>query len=95
MLFRSRDSVYERELAVKLYFYGAALRQAAERNDCSGLVEYLLELSKAFNRFYRECPVLSADNEALAAARLALADAVRQVIADGLNTLTIGVPEAM
>ena len=89
------DSVYERELAVKLYFYGAALRQAAERNDCSGLVEYLLELSKAFNRFYRECPVLSADNEALAAARLALADAVRQVIADGLNTLTIGVPEAM
>ena len=89
------DSVYERELAVKLYFYGAALRQAAERNDCSGLVEYLLELSKAFNRFYRECPVLSADNEALAAARLALADAVRQVIADGLKTLTIGVPEAM
>ena len=36
-----------------------------------------------------------ADNEALAAARLALAEAVRQVIADGLNTLTIGVPEAM
>ena len=89
------DSVYERELAVKLYFYGSALRLSAERNDCSGLVEYLLELAKAFNRFYRECPVLSADNEALAAARLALADAVRQVIADGLNTLTIGVPEAM
>ena len=89
------DSVYERELAVKLYFYGSALRSSAERNDCSGLVEYLLELAKAFNRFYRECPVLSADNENLAAARLALADAVRQVIADGLNTLTIGVPEAM
>ena len=89
------DSVYERELAVKLYFYGSALRLSAERNDCSGLVEYLLELAKAFNRFYRECPVLSADNENLAAARLALADAVRQVIADGLNTLTIGVPEAM
>ena len=89
------DSTYERELAVKLYFYGSALRLSAERNDCSGLVEYLLELAKAFNRFYRECPVLSADNEALAAARLALAEAVRQVIADGLNTLTIGVPEAM
>ena len=89
------DSVYERELAVKLYFYGSALRLSAERNDCSGLVEYLLELAKAFNRFYRECPVLSADNEALAAARLTLAEAVRQVIVDGLNTLTIGVPEAM
>lgn len=89
------DSTYERELAVKLYFYGSALHLSAERNDCSGLVEYLLELAKAFNRFYRECPVLSADNEALAAARLALAEAVRRVIADGLNTLTIGVPEAM
>jgi len=89
------DSTYERELAVKLYFYGSALHLSAERNDCSGLVEYLLELAKAFNRFYRECPVLSADNEALAAARLALAEAVRRIIADGLNTLTIGVPEAM
>ncbi len=86
---------FERELAVKIYFYGAALRQAAERNDCSGLVEYLLDLCKAFNRFYRECPVLAAENEALAAARLALASAVRRVVADGLNTLTIGVPEAM
>ena len=89
------DTPFERELAVKLYFYGAALRQAAERNDCSGLVEYLLDLCKAFNRFYRECPVLAAENEALAAARLALASAVRRVVADGLNTLTIGVPEAM
>ena len=69
--------------------------QAAERNDCSGLVEYLLDLCKAFNRFYRECPVLAAENEALAAARLALASAVHRVVADGLNTLTIGVPEAM
>ena len=89
------DSPYERELAVKIYFYGAALRQAAGRNDCSGLVEYLLDLSKAFNRFYRECPVLAAADEELAVARLALASAVRRVIADGLNTLTIGVPEAM
>ena len=89
------SSPFERELAVKLYFYGNALRLAAERNDCSGLVEYLLDLAKAFNRFYRECPVLAADSEDLARARLALASAVRRVIADGLNTLTIGVPEAM
>ncbi|MBR7155341.1 MAG: arginine--tRNA ligase, partial [Lentisphaeria bacterium] len=89
------DTPYERDLAVKLYFYGSALKLAAERKDCSSLVEYLLDLAKSFNRFYRECPVLSAENELLAKSRLALAGAVRRVIADGLNTLTIGVPEAM
>ena len=88
---------FEKELAVKLYFYPAQLKLCAERRDCSGLVEYLLDLCKSFNRFYRECPVVSiasADAE-LAASRLALAQAVRRVVADGLATLTIGVPEAM
>ena len=89
------DSQYERELAVKLYFYPAALFMAAEKRDCSGLVEYLLDLAKAFNRFYRDCPVLNAEDNDLAVARLSLADAVKKVIADGLGTLTIGVPEAM
>ncbi len=85
----------EKALAVKLYFYPEVLRNAAVKRDCSGLVEYLLELCKAFNRFYRECPVLNAETPALASSRLALADAVRRVVADGLGTLTIGVPEAM
>ena len=89
------DSQHERELAVKLYFYPAALFMAAEKRDCSGLVEYLLDLAKAFNRFYRDCPVLNAEDNDLAVARLSLADAVKKVIADGLGTLTIGVPEAM
>jgi arginyl-tRNA synthetase len=85
----------ERDLAVKLYFYPSVLQSAAGKRDCSGLVEYLLELAKAFNRFYRDCPVLSAGDDALVVARLTLADAVKQVITDGLHTLTIGVPEAM
>ncbi len=89
------SSKFEKELMVRLYFYPATLKNAASKRDCSGIVEYLLELAKSFNRFYRECPVLSAENAELAAARLALAEGVRAVIADGLGTLTIGVPEAM
>ncbi|MBR7120800.1 MAG: arginine--tRNA ligase [Lentisphaeria bacterium] len=85
----------EREIAVKLFFYPSVLQTAAAKRDCSGLVEYLLELAKAFNRFYRDCPVLSAGNDALVTARLSLAEAVKQVITDGLHTLTIGIPEAM
>ena len=85
----------EKALAVTAGFYPAVLKLAAERRDCSGLAEYLLNLAKAFNRFYRECPVLAAETPELVAGRLAMADAVRTIIVDGLATLTIKVPQAM
>ncbi len=85
----------EKELSIVAGLYPLALRQAAERCDCSGLVEYLLDLAKAFNRFYRECPVLVAGSLELVTARLALAEAVRVILTDGLATLTIHVPKAM
>ena len=85
----------EKELAVKLYFYPEILRGAAAKRDCSGIADYLLDLAKAFNRFYRDCPILGCDDPRIAEARLALALAVRTVIADALNTLTIAAPEAM
>ncbi len=89
------DSEAEHQLAVKAGFYPQTLYIAAEKRDCSGVVDYLLDLAKAFNRFYRECPVLAAESEALAAARLALAQSVGKILRDGLATLTIGVPESM
>ncbi len=85
----------EKSLAIAASFYPGVLRLAAERRDCSGLVEYLLDLAKAFNRFYRECPVLAAESPELIAARLALAESVRLLLTDGLETLTIRVPQAM
>lgn len=85
----------EKTLAITAFFYPQALQTAAEKMDCSVLIEYLLELAKAFNRFYRECPVLAAENEELASARMAFCHAVREILTDGLNTLTIKVPEAM
>ena len=89
------SSEYEKSLAVKLFFYASILKSCAEKRDCSGLADYLLDLAKAFNRFYRECPVMTAETEELVKARLALASIVKNVIADGLGTMTIGVPEAM
>ena len=85
----------EKSLSITAYFYPQALLEAAEKKDNSVLVEYLLDLAKAFNRFYRECPVLAADDDNLRKSRLALCAGIRAILADGLNTLTIGVPEAM
>ena len=89
------DSPEEKELAVAALRYASVIRTAAGKLDCSLLVAYLLDLAKSFNRFYREKPVLNIDDEKLRSARLALCYAVRDLIADGLKTLTIGVPDAM
>lgn len=86
---------WERRLSALAAFYPAALRQSAERLDCSGITTYLLDLAKAFSAFFRECPVLKAETPALRKARLALCLAARDVLADGLKTLTIDVPEQM
>ncbi len=85
----------EKAVSLLLWQYPQVLQAAAEKKDCSGLVDFLLDTAKAFNRFYRECPVLNADNDELKKVRLALCMAVRTVLTDGLKTLTIGVPQAM
>ncbi len=85
----------EKELSVRISQYCDVLRQSAERMDCSILCEYLLELAKAFNRFYREHSVLSASGDDLKKTRLAICRRTRDVLADGLKALTIDVPEAM
>ncbi|MEG2075168.1 MAG: arginine--tRNA ligase, partial [Victivallaceae bacterium] len=89
------SSPAEKALAVTASFYGNTLRTAAERRDASVLVEYLLNLAKSFNRFYRECPVMTAESDELRLARLAACETARQILTDGLNTLTIEVPSAM
>ena len=85
----------EKLLALELSFYPAAIQQSAARRDASGLAEYLLDLAKNFNRFYRECPILAAENAELAQARARLAEVTCKVLVDGLAAMTIKVPESM
>ncbi len=89
------DTKWEKELAVMASFYPEALLSAAEKLDCSVLVSYLLDLSKAYNSFYRECSVLNAESTELKKARVALSWAIKDIISDGLKTLTIDIPEVM
>ncbi len=85
----------EKELSVRMLEYPSVIRDAAERLDPSGLVNYLLELAKTFSRFYKQHSVMNAETEALRNSRFHLCLAVRDILADGLKTLTIDVPEAM
>ncbi len=59
------------------------------------LTEYAHELSSRFNAFYRECPVIHADDAPTRASRLVLVDAVRCALERVLNLIGITAPEEM
>jgi arginyl-tRNA synthetase len=58
------------------------------------VASYLRELAGDFHTYYNAHKVL-VDDPALRDARLALSEAVRQVIANGLDLLGVSAPESM
>ncbi|MBR2790129.1 MAG: arginine--tRNA ligase [Eggerthellaceae bacterium] len=58
------------------------------------LTHYAQDLAAAFHQFYTQCRVIT-DDEALTAARLALCDATRQLLALTLSLLGVSAPEMM
>ena len=84
----------EQALVRHLLDFPDALALAAERRETHEVPRYCYELATAFSAFYRDCKVLSEDAP-LSAARLALVDATRSVLADGLDLLGISAPDSM
>ena len=78
----------ERALLNHLLAYGGVLEQVERTTDPAPLAGWLYDGAKAFNRFYHECPVLSAD-EPLRGARQALLLAAERILGHGLRTLGI------
>jgi arginyl-tRNA synthetase len=85
----------EWELIKTLAAYPPAVAQAAEGMDPSVITAWLYELSKNFSRFYHDCPVLNAGNQALTASRLALSRAALLALRDALDLVNIPFLEAM
>jgi arginyl-tRNA synthetase len=83
------------ELVKVLGAYPEAVAAAAARMDPSVLAAYLYELSKAFSRFYHDCPILNAPDPDLAATRLDLCRAVLRVLRDALDLICIPFLESM
>ena len=59
------------------------------------ITTYLYETASKFNQFYRDCPVLPEKNLTLRKSRIALVNATRVVISNGLDLLGIAAPEEM
>ncbi|MFY2860106.1 arginine--tRNA ligase [Mycobacterium sp. THU-M104] len=74
------------------------LKTAASLREPHRVCRYLEDLAGDYHRFYDSCRVLPQGDEQptdLHAARLALCQATRQVIANGLAILGVGAPERM
>jgi arginyl-tRNA synthetase len=84
----------EQELIGQLLDFPDAIARAASRRETHEVPRYCYELATAFSAFYRDCKVLSED-AALSRARLALTDATRTVLANGLGLLGISAPNSM
>ena len=82
------------ELIKLLYRYPEVVLEAAEKYEPSVVTRHIVDIAQAFNKYYYEHRILDGE-PAQAAARVALADATRQVIRTGLYLIGIEAPERM
>jgi arginyl-tRNA synthetase len=85
----------ERALVHTIARFPARVEEAAADLEPHVVATYARELSETFNAFYRECPVLSAEDDEVRAARLALVRAARHTVANALDTLGVQAPTSM
>ncbi|QQS37060.1 MAG: arginine--tRNA ligase [Ignavibacteriales bacterium] len=84
----------EQQLLKKLHQFKDEVLLCAESFETHSLCAYLEELAAAFHKFYTFCRIIGSDRS-LAEARIALADATRIVIKNGLTILGVKAPERM
>ncbi|MEO6264390.1 MAG: arginine--tRNA ligase [Luteimonas sp.] len=88
------DNGATRELLTELSRYPEVVAAAGEQLEPHLLTAYLHELAQAFQSYYNDHQFL-VDDADLRDARLALAQATRQVLANGLELIGVSAPEAM
>ena len=84
----------ERSLLKRLAAFPELVSVAAGNAEPHQIANYLRELAGEFHSYYNAHKML-VDNEPLRLARVALSEAVRQVIANGLDLLGVSAPETM
>jgi len=82
----------EYDVAKCLYEFPLRVEQALDMLEPSVITRYLVELARAFNRFYHNHSILAVDEE-LKKSRLALVKAVRTVLSNGLWLIGLKAPE--
>ncbi len=92
------DHEKEGDLIRTLGEYPGVVRAAAQLREPHRIARYSEELASSFHKFYDSCQILPKAGEApepVHAARLALARATRQVLANALELIGVSAPERM
>jgi len=84
----------ERGLVRELVKLPDFVLRISESLEVHHLTTYATDVAKAFSAFYRDCPVLSGDEEQMTS-RLALVQATQTVLANTLGLMGIRAPETM
>ncbi|MCW4021601.1 MAG: arginine--tRNA ligase [archaeon] len=85
----------EKDLMLTLARFPQVFVDCAENLRPNSIADYVNSLADKFNKFYTKLPVIKAESEQLAAARLALVDAVQIVLRNCLMLLGIEAPQKM
>ncbi len=85
----------EKELIKLQYDFPAILADASNTYNPAVVANYIYELTKLFNQFYNECPVLKEENNTIKEFRILLIDKTSEIIKNGMLCLGIDVPDRM
>jgi arginyl-tRNA synthetase len=85
---------HEINLLRRLDRYPEMVANAAQNAEPYAVAGYLRELAAEFHAYYNAHKML-VDDPAIRAARVALSEAVRQVLSNGLSLLGVSAPESM
>lgn len=83
----------EEDLVRVLSVFPEKVKQAIDDYEPSVITRYVLDLCAAFNRFYHECQILNAADEALRESRIALTAATKTVLGSALHLICMPTPE--
>lgn len=83
----------EAALCKVLSQFGEAVLSAVADYEPSDVTRYILDVCTAFNRFYHDCPILSAADETARKSRVALTQATNYVLGSALPLICLKTPE--
>jgi arginyl-tRNA synthetase len=85
----------ERDLTLLLDAFEGALSEAYDKKAPNFVAEHAYKLAQGFSKFYAACPILIADDPAVRASRLTLAETALKQLELALDLLGVETPERM
>ena len=88
-------SAFRQEVLRIIEQFPEKVKEAADRYEPYVITRYAVALASAFNRFYHENAILSAEDESVRKARTALTKMMAEVLRSALSLIGVQTPEEM